>query len=202
MQDDYKGTLPFWWTQKEDKFHDVSWTSANISNTGAITLDSLLKIAAGTGESQRVGREIVVQCIEMNMHCSMASQGDMTSTDQLRVLVYVDNNANGATATVTDILESTSWLAFYNRANDERFDILLDEFITFNPRAAAGDGTTNASHTTSILQRYKLNTQLKVLYSGTAGLLTEIASTNIGVLAITNNGLANTETVARVTFNG
>lgn len=199
-----KTTSPLYQTPKasqELKFFDGSKGNTNLSATGAILDDSLLEIAAGTGESNRIGRKITVKKISIRGFFKAATATASANTgNRCRIIVYLDKQANGATAAVGDILEDADINGFRNLTNVGRFYVLYDKIMNVNNLAGAGNGTTdNYGEAHYGFQMHK-SCSIPIEYSGTAGAITEFASNNIGVLAIDEESNAAIQYRWRVRF--
>ncbi len=167
----------------ELKFHDLDVDDATIATTGTIAEDSCLTIAQGADESERVGRKIVVEQVFVQGRLTLNDPtSQATSADDVRVIVYVDHQANGATAAVTDILESASFLSFRNLANSKRFTFLMDETFTLVAKASGGGALWGRDFKHFCL--YKKNLGIPIEYSGTTGAIAQMPGNNIGVLTI------------------
>ncbi len=169
----------------ELKFFDTTFGPTAVSTGGTITNSSLALIAQGTGENERVGRKCTVKRIDIQGTWIMSSTATTASGQQkVRVIIYMDKQTNGLTAGVTDLLETATINSFYNLANSGRFRILSDKFQSLNATAASGDGTTDATFETSKPYKFGKNCNIPLEFSGILGLLTELRSNNIGVLAL------------------
>ncbi len=186
----------------EFKFHDVAMDDANISTTGTILQDSVNLIAQGTTESTRIGRK----CNIRNIHWRYTIQKDAESVlggdDVVRVILYLDKQANGAAAAVLDILETADYQSFYNLANSNRFRILMDKTWDMNAHAGGGNGTAVDSFAFSRSTQFRKNCNIPIEFSSTTGALTEIRSNNIGVLTISERASTNFESNMRLRFTG
>lgn len=168
--------------QAEMKFHDKD--VAIVGATAGALDTSLNLVAQGAGESERVGRKIVVRKFNCHWTCFLDPTATAGSTsDLLRVIFYVDKQANGAAATAAQILETGSsypYQAFRNLANVDRFQILKDFTVALNAM-----GSTGASATETQKQgRFSLNCNIPIEFDGATGALTEIRSNNIGCLVL------------------
>ncbi len=186
----------------ELKFLDVNST-ATFAMVGAIQ-NSLCQIAQGVGENQRVGRKCTVKSIDWRWEIALAAQDAVAvanTGDAIRVIIFVDKQANGAGAGVTDILETASWQSFYNLANQMRFVILLDELVSLNQNTLASDGAGVVS-TTGMVRDYKWHHEcdIPLEFSSTTGTLSEIRSNNIGLLKISALGVAQLNSKFRLRF--
>ncbi len=185
----------------ELKFHDVVLSSPGISSTGTITSASLVLIAQGTSESERIGRRITIR--QINLRYSTSKNGVATSattSDTARVIIYVDKQCNGATAIVTDVLEDTTFQSFYNLSNSSRFRFLVDK--TYDLNCSSGGGTTVFSFGENVVNdTYSIVCRIPIEYTGTTTAITEIRSNNVGIITISENATSAFNGVARIRFS-
>ncbi len=187
----------------ELKFHDVDLDDALIASGGTVTA-SVCLIPQGVTEVQRIGRKAVVKNINWRYQLSIAEQDAQStpvSADSVRLILYVDSQCNGATAAITDILESADYQSFNNLVNRGRFRILMDRTHQMNPLTLASDG---AGVVSSAAIKYNFGffkkCHLPVEFNGATGAITEIRSNNIGVLVISNAGVVNLDSKFRLRF--
>lgn len=179
---------------QELKFHDIDVDDSAIATTGTIlNSGSVNLIAQGTEEDQRIGRKVVIKSINWRgtlvvPSSSAASTVPLGITDTVRIIMYIDKQCNGATATVTDILATANYQSFNNLSNKERFRTLFDRTFDCMPSGIGGDGTTNTAGASAQSFSFYHKCNLPIEFSATAGALTEIRSNNIGVLAISRDG--------------
>jgi len=135
------------------------------------------------------------------MKLGLADQVAETS-DRCRVVVYLDKQCNGATAGVTDILESGDVDSFNNLANRSRFTILMDKVMGFDLQGGVATGAAYSfGQRVKPFQWFKTcNIPIEFDNSATTGAITTIRSNNIGVLAVTDAGLAETGYVCRIRY--
>ena len=100
----------------------------------------------------------------------------------------MDKQANGATAGVTDILETDQFLSFNNLANKSRFRTLMDRTYSMNSTAGGGDGTTEDYTEFQLNDSFYKKVNIPIEFSGTAGTIGEIRSNNIGCLILSETG--------------
>ncbi len=118
------------------------------------------------------------------------------------MIPYQDKQANGATIVNTDLIETANDnQSFYNVANQGRFRILYDHQINLNPLAAAGDGAVNDTPQLVRGGMFSKALNIPLEFSAGAGAITELRSNNIGVLLITQNGLAGFISNMRLRFS-
>lgn len=174
---------------EELKFHDVDVDDAAIAQNGTIlNSGSVNLIAQGTSESERIGRKCTVRSIAWrgNIHATTAASTGASET--VKVILYVDKQANGATAAVTDILESDNYQSFNNLSNSSRFRILHTQTFVLQPTAGMGDGTTNDVAPNSVNFEFYKKCEIPLEFSSTTGAITEIRSDNIGVMITSKQG--------------
>lgn len=185
----------------ELKFYDQGAGPTTASSSGTIASSSLVTVASGTGESQRVGRKITLASIHLRVVASLNATTTASNTDDgLRVIVYWDKQCNGATATVTDILETADYLSFNNLSNKNRFSILADKMVDVSATAGAYNGSLNQFATHAVTKSMHLRCRLPIEFSSTTGAISEIRSNNIGLLVISDNGQIQYRYQSRVRF--
>lgn len=188
----------------ELKFHDVDLDDGLVSTAGTV-VDSIIKIAQGTTESTRIGRKCTIRNIGWRFNILMQEDNDIadpTAADVIRVIMYLDKQCNGATATVTGILESADYQSFNNLGNKSRFRTLLDRTYDVNKQSLASATTgTVASNEIVISDTFFKKVNIPIEYDSTAGAITEIRSNNIGVLLIGRAGVAGFVSKIRIRFS-
>ncbi len=176
---------------QEKKFHDVGIADPSIAAGGTIIANSIVAIAQGLTESTRVGRKVVIRGI--NWRYRFESFPLATTAGQVpnevRLILYLDQQANGAGAAVLDILETSNIHSFNNLSNRDRFKILMDRVIVLNPVAGAGGFTAaNEWPGVGVIDSFYKKCNIPIEYSGTTGATAEIRSNNIGVLIVASVG--------------
>jgi len=181
----------------ELKFHDLNHTSAVVVAARTIASPSLNGIAQGVAEDERIGRKCTLKSLSLRGTILMpAATGTIVWTDEVRVIVYQDKQCNGAAPAVLDLLETATVEGYNNLANKGRFTTLMDKKMIVSRIPAS---STVAGGQFKHFNLYKkLNVPIE--FNGAAGALTEIRSNNIGVLAITKNGLMELEYNVRVRY--
>jgi len=189
----------------ELKFHDLDIDDALVATGGTIAEDSVLTIAQGDGESERIGRKCTVKKIYWRYDIELSASLDKDdTTDVVRVLLYLDEQCNGATAGVTDILETNDYQSFNNLANNTRFKTLLDKTYSLTAASGAGNGTADDFGKFVISDSFYYNCDYPIEYdnSATTGAIATMRSNNIGVLLLSRSGLCNFASKMRVRFLG
>lgn len=188
----------------ELKFHDVNLTDAVIAQ-GGIIQDTVIVIAQGVTESQRIGRKCTLRSIHWKYRISIPeidAADDPSGGDDIRVILYLDKQCNGTAAATLDILETASIHSFRNLANSGRFTILMDKLHVMNYTTLASDNAAVVS--SAIVRReYTFNKKcsIPIEYSATTGAIGEIRSNNIGVLLVALSGVGGINSEFRFRFS-
>lgn len=186
--------------KREAKFFDTAKGESLISSTGEIYSPSLNLVPAGSNENQRVGRLIIIKQLNIRFLTKVPTSADVGTGGWLRLIVYCDKQTNGATAAVTDLLETTTFLTYSNLANSSRFKILWSKNIEHNILAAAGNGTANDHATHNMYTLMSLPMNLQIDFEGATGAITELCCNNIGVLAFSQVGNINMIMMCRIRY--
>ncbi len=182
----------------EKKFLD-SEVNLAIGATAGLIEDSIVHIAQGTNETERVGRSITVTNIHVNALPFLNAHATISS-DLGRYILYVDHQCNGATAAVTDILEAATILRHRNLANNTRFTVLMDKKIVIT--STVRDTTNNLDEEAYKYFEFHWSDPkgIKIEYNGTTGLIAQIRQNNIGVLWINEKGNMSVKSMIRVRY--
>ncbi len=187
----------------ELKFHDVSLDDAVVANAGTITA-TINIIPQGVTEVQRIGRKATIKKIGWKYQITLPEK-DAVSTpnpgDVCRVILYLDKQANGAAAAVTDLLESASHLSFNNLVNTARFRVRMDRTHTLNYASMASDGAGVVSQADVLIsETFYKSCNIPLEFSAGTGAITEIRSNNLGVLLISKNDVLDFRSKFRLRF--
>lgn len=122
---------------------DIGVTTTTINSTGTITL--LNGLAQGDTSLNRTGNSVLAKYLSLKV-CIL---GNAVATQTIvRMIVFVDKQQVADTAPgVTDILASSSPVAFYNNAMAGRFQILDDKMLQF-------DILTNRSYVYKVYKKF------------------------------------------------
>ncbi len=171
----------------EMKFHDVDLDDAVVATGGTVTA-SVNLIPQGVTEKTRIGRKCNITRINWRWNITLPETDAVATAspgDVIRMIMYLDKQANGATAAVTDILESASYLSYNNLVNKGRFQTLMDRKVTINYLSLASDGAgVVSSASVTKTGRFHKKCNIPIEFNAGTGAITEIRSNNIGVLLI------------------
>lgn len=192
--------------QQELKFHDDVQPDPIVSTTGAISSNPII-IAQGTGESDRVGRLVIMRKVTLKFTISLPTQtedGGIGPGEVVRIMFIQDTQCNGAAAVPTDVLETAKFDSYRNLANIKRFKVLYDKFVVMNRMVVMEDALNAIGSPLRLYFRRKtLYMKTPIEYSGTTGALPEIRSNYFFFLYITKNGTGGiTEQHSRYRYDG
>lgn len=177
----------------EKKWFDVLSSGQTPSTGGAFPISCAQSIDDGTLDTERVGAKISLTAVQY--HFEGALVGTDTASNLVRIILYADKQPNGATATVTQILQNNDFLSFRNLDNLERFDILDDSIVELKAEAGIS-GTLVVSRCYKGVYK-KVNYQSS--YASDAGTF-PIAGANIGMLVIAKSSTGVYSVRTRVRF--
>lgn len=191
-------------TGGELKFHDRTLDDDVVSDTGTVT-STLNEIAQGVTESQRIGRKCTLKVISWRWSIELPIHNSVSQpiADSVRIILFVDKQANGDKANVTDLLETAKIWSFRNLANQMRFNIVLDRVIDIEyPTISLTEAGSvfHAPFTTKAGGFYK-KCSIPIEFSGTTGSIGEIRSNNLSLLLISRSGVATFKSEVRVRFS-
>ena len=187
---------------EEIKFFDTAKSTTTAASSGTVLSSSLVLIEQGNGESNRIGRKCVVSSLHMRGKIHLPTTTPNQSADVCRIIVYVDRACNGLAATVALLLASADYRSFRNLDNSGRFRTLMDQSFAINIQGAAGDGTTNATNEAMLAWSLNKRVTVPLEFDASTGAITDLTGSNIGVIAISDSGLAEVDYIARVRFSG
>jgi len=194
----YRRSLP---GSMEKKYKDTDIEELGDLTNGEIT-GSLNIIPQGTTDITRIGNKITITNINVHFAVGTDNLGPTMGLQNgnLRVILYLDKQANGAYASPTDILTQsggagvTTINRFRNMDQVDRFVILKDKTYRtpMNTGYSASTAGTDAVTNTGVIW-YKINKVCKIPihFSSTTGAITEMKSNNIGILVISDNPYTN-----------
>lgn len=194
-------------SSKELKFNDTSQTLFPIAATAALLKDTILIVPQNTTESGRIGRNIVLKKIMFKGEIHLKAQPDTSlSHDIVRIIVYLDKQANGAAAPTNQLLQNVGVVdglkginSFRKLSSAKRFVILMDKQYVFN--ASTASTVIETSRDVKHIEWY-INTNIPIEYSSTGGILTEIKQNNIGILVVSLDGRCEIQGTHRIRYYG
>ncbi len=174
---------------EELKFHDGTKACTVVASSGTVLNNSLNIVAQGTTESTRIGRHMVIKKIHLRGFLYLVestAKGD--TADRVRIIIGLDTQANGAAATIAQILTTAAIDSFRNLQYHKRFRILYDKFHTIHAQVGGGNGTTEDYGRAYKNFKFHKNCNIDVIYDDITGAITEQQGNNIFVMAISESG--------------
>jgi len=188
----------------EVKFHDIDIDDSIISVGGTIQNGgSVNLIGQGVTENERIGRKCTITSINyrFNIKLPAATTANNTS-DTVRILFYLDKQANGSSTTVTQILESDDFQSFRNLSNVGRFTILMDKTYEFSA-GGMGEATGPILQSSEVQSNYTFYKKVNIVleFNSTTGSIAEIRSNNLCVATWSESGLCVLNSKLRLRFH-
>ncbi len=183
----------------ELKFHDEV-TQTTVATTGVLLDNIPTGIVNGTGESERIGRQITGTRLNINGIFTLPASAANTS-DVVRMMVVQDKQCNGAVFTTAQLLQiATNFLSYRNLENSKRFKVWLDKRYVLDSKMQTAAATTGA-----VTRYFKESINLRDMifeYSGTTGSISELKSNNLAVFFISEKGFTVVDMVSRMRYRG
>ena len=146
--------------------------------TGGIQL--LNGIARGDDFTNRIGRSVSMNGLNVRIHNAVTGGNGV---DQVhRVLVVLDRQPNGVALAATDVLESATVHAQYNRNNRLRFQVLYDRNFVLNASGEAGSQSYRI-----IFIRRQIANYVQTFNAGNAGTIADISTNSIYLISLGNS---------------
>lgn len=172
---------------QELKFFDTN-ISFGVDEEFSVIIRTFNNIRQGTSGNERIGRSLVIRRF-MFEYSILTNDifGPNRSSAALRVIIYLDTQANGATIVVSDILQTANYHSFTNLENRARFSIIMDRTHVLNALARITDDVIPTIQVHNFYSK-ELNIPIDFDDSFTDGRMSTIRSNNIGILFISRNG--------------
>lgn len=157
--------------------HDVVGSPGNIDTSGII--QPLTNIGQGDQSVNRTGLVIKLQNVQLKMRLKTHS-AESTGT-VVRVILFFDTRCDGVQPTVTDVLESASYLQFREHDEKGRFQFVCDKYIELQP-------IINAQSAVRTVKFFKNFGGRKCEYRGTGSTVTNWGKGQLFILLIGDLG--------------
>ncbi len=188
----------------ERKFFDSSLLDTGVLTVGSVQ-PSLIIIAQGTTESERVGRKIRIASVHYRGHVTIPFNGSTGAggNDIIRMILVQDKQVNGATFLVLDYLETADIHSFRNLSNVNRFHTLYDRQFQVDGHQGGGRGdNTVFTGVGRVPFQFHKNVNIPIEYNNTFtdGRVTTQTSNGLFWLFISQAGLGSVEAQFRIRF--
>lgn len=192
----------------ELKYFDTSKANTVASTSGTILSNTLNLVQAGSLANERIGRKIVIKKIHMRgfvfLDEALAEANLNRSSERIRIIVYLDRQANGAAATAAQIIAPTASInSFNNLENKDRFTILMDKSFDLLPQLSTQVGATPTFAVGEYMQSWQWHKRCNIpieFGSTDPTTIADIKSNNIGVLAFSNDGVGSCGYICRIRY--
>lgn len=177
---------------KEKRFWDITFSHVLTSTAG--NFGSINLVPQGTGESQRLGRKMMIKSIQCRGYFDYAPGTSAVGAGFGTAMLVLDKQANGANAAAADVIDSTSaHIGVRNLANANRFTVLKK--IDMAMQTGGGVSAAFANSVERVDFYHKCD--IPIEFSSTTGAITEIKSNNLFWLLGSS-----TEASGAITFAG
>lgn len=167
----------------EKKVYDIAVTTYQVNTTGSFTL--LCIPTTGADMTNRVGRKILQKSVYIRGRVTQeaTAAGPQTvanSSQQIRFILFVDYQPNGAAPAVTDLLNTASPASQLNINNRDRFKVLKDKCYVFDASAYNTTATSQLASWSRTVYNFKCYKKIDIE--------TIFNATNGGTIADINSG--------------
>lgn len=159
---------------RERKFFDIDTATYQANTTGSFTL--LYVPILGSDFTNRIGRKTIVKSTYIRGRVLLEALNNQFATVtvaalQARMIVFIDNQPNGAAPAVTDLLKEAVPSSQLNANNRDRFRIIKDKTYVF-------DGFVNVTTATQSQAAFNRNIydikcfkklNIETIFNGTNG---------------------------------
>lgn len=191
----------------ENRFGDtVVGTTGNYVGT-------INNISQGTGETQRIGRKVIIRSLSLRGEVKMPNEANTVlnaasiNCDVVRLMIVQDKQTNGNVANLTDIFSYNfssgspvvDWRAFRTMDNINRFKILVDKTFKINNQIfTAGGGSAPLNEIAYNIYR---KCYIPIEMKGSTANVADMMSNSVSIYLVSGNGLATWNGIARVRFS-
>lgn len=208
---------------RELKFMDRTINVTPIDSGGEVytglALDGdICTIKQDTGASERIGRKVTIREIHwtVNVRKLIARGADSVedTADEVRIMLVLDTQCNGALPAVADILafssaagDAAGYQSFMNLTNKGRFVVLVNKRFCISTTAGAGNGVGLSDFgQNDVCWEWHKNVCIPIEYgvdaAGIAGTIAGVKANNLVCLTISKSDLCVMESLIRLRYDG
>jgi len=188
----------------EKKVSDTDTTVQDINTTGDFQL--LCAPTPGSDMTNRIGRKIRIKSVyirgDLRQQAASALSVNVGSYPLLaRMIIFVDNQPNGAAPALTDILKEALSSSQLNLNNRDRFKVLCDKQWALDPYLNVDTATQSRGAVGRCIQAIKVYKKLDIetiFNAGTAGTVADINTGALYMLWVGNNAASGNDGIATV----
>ncbi len=170
---------------REKKLHDVDTGSTAFAAAGAMVL--LTGVAQGDTSLTREGLRINAHSLQLR--CQFSTDDTYTNgTSFCRMLIFIDRHNQGANPTVTQLLESPTWLDLREHEGFTRFKILYDKTFSLSNKLVGYQAATAREPSRRFIEVFKkFKSPIRIAYIGQAAPVANCGKNQIFLCLITSN---------------
>lgn len=159
---------------RERKFFDINTATYQVNTTGSFTLLHIPTL--GSDFTNRIGRKTMLKSLYIRGYLNLEAAANPSTpvavaAQQLRLIIFCDNQPNGAAPAVTDLLKEALPSSQLNANNRDRFKIIKDKTYVFDPflvSTTASQAIATNSRTIADIKIYK-KLAVETIFNGTNG---------------------------------
>lgn len=180
-------------------FFDTTVAATTVAAAGTVLSPSLCLMQVGTAENSRVGNRVKITSIHVRGEITLPPSAVAAVTEQVRIMVVLDRQSNGAAPTIVQILASADFRSFNNMDNKGRFQTLAEEVVQMNYQTGV-NATPAWAAFGAVLNMNKKGLGIGIQYGASTGAVTDLRTNNIAIVAISSAGAATVGYIARVRY--
>lgn len=120
---------------RERKYYDIDNRTIDVNANGHFSLLSIPEL--GSDFDNRIGRKICNRSLyirgKLAMEQANTPAAGTSAAQQARMIIFVDNQPNGAAPAITDLLKEAVPQSQLNANNRDRFRVIKDKTFVFDP---------------------------------------------------------------------
>ena len=158
---------------RERKFYDINTATYQANTTGSFTLLHIPIL--GSDFNNRIGRKTLIKSIYIRgrifIEPAQAVAATTAGHQQCRLILFIDNQPNGAAPAVTDLLNEALPSSHLNPNNRDRFKVIKDKTYVFEPFTFSTTATQSVAawnRTVHDVKIYK-KCNAETIFNGTNG---------------------------------
>lgn len=190
-------------TVQELKYLDTNVIATDVGSA-AILKDSLNLVKKGDGQSERIGRKIVIRKLQVSGYVHQKATSSLASSNVIHVLFVLDKQANGGSPGVSDLVHTGGPYTVYNKDYEDRFVYLWDDILVVTSPAARGN-SVNEVGTAYKNFKLEIDCDIPILFKAASSpaVIGDVASNNILVYASADvSGLSQVGFHSRIYYDG
>lgn len=192
----------------ELKWKNIEWDDGIVQTDGSFKT-SFTQVKEGTGESQRIGRSIVLRRLQFRASVTLPriTNGVVPPPfDVCRIIIFLDSQTRGASPQKGAVISPFNhYRSLYTPDEEYRIHILMDKLITMNyPTLAVIEPPDSTRHWSAcaVIKEFSWDFKCAITidYDDPNGFLTDIISNNIVGYVISRNGECGMSADMRISY--